>query len=288
MSGAAGVADVGPARSSGAQALTPSLVAGALCAVRTVAFVELRRLVLLLQFFSRLPLPFRLDVTERDFAQGIVYLPLVGLVIGGLNAAACYAGYLLAGETVAVLAAIGMNLALTGAFHLDGLADTCDAIYSARSRERMLEIMKDSRIGTNGTCAIGLDFLWRYAALTALPLELALAALVTASVLARGLNPILMRSRYARAEGLGNLFVGKVSGARVTISIALASLITAAILGAVTAIIVPILILFNVLYRRYIEQIIGGMTGDTVGAGDELTELVALLVIAILNFHGIM
>lgn len=288
MSGAAGVADVGLARSNGAQALTPSPIAGALCAVRELARAELRRLVLLLQFFSRLPLPFQLDVTERDFAQGIIYLPLVGLVIGGINATACYVGYILAGPSVAALAAIACNLALTGAFHLDGLADTCDAIYSARSRERMLEIMKDSRIGTNGTCAIGLDFLWRYAALTALPLELALAALVTASVLARGLNPILMRSNYARAEGLGNLFVGKVSGARFLVSIALAGLITAAIFGEVAIIVVSTLILFNALYRRYIEQIIGGMTGDTVGAGDELTELVALMVIAILNFHGIM
>lgn len=273
---------------SAPEAFAPLHTAGALCAVRDFAWAELRRLVLLLQFFSRLPLPFTLNVTERDFAQGIIYLPLVGLVIGGLNAAACYAGYLLAGDTVAALAAIACNLALTGAFHLDGLADTCDAIYSARSRERMLEIMKDSRIGTNGTCAIGLDFLWRYAALTALPLELALAAIVTTSVLARGLNPILMRSNYARAEGLGNLFVGKVSGARVLVSIVLAGLITATIFGAVTVIIVPTLMIFNALYRHYIEQIIGGMTGDTVGAGDELTELMALLVIVVLNFHEIM
>ena len=113
----------------------------------------LKQLLLMLQFFSRLPLPWQLTVTEEDFHQGILFLPLVGLLLGAVNALAYWLGAMLGGRELAALAAIVSNLWLTGAFHLDGLADTCDGIYSSRKRERMLEIMKDSRVGTNGACA---------------------------------------------------------------------------------------------------------------------------------------
>ena len=115
---------------------------------------SLRSFVLLLQFFTRLPLPWQIPFEEGMLSRAIVWLPLVGVIIGSMNALAYMLGNVMAGPEAGVFFAMGANLFLTGAFHLDGLADTCDGIYSSRKWERMLEIMKDSRFVRK---AAGLD-----------------------------------------------------------------------------------------------------------------------------------
>ncbi|TGC72190.1 adenosylcobinamide-GDP ribazoletransferase, partial [Salmonella enterica subsp. enterica serovar Wilhelmsburg] len=106
---------------------------------------------------------------------------------------------------------------LTGGYHLDGLADTCDGIFSARRRERMLEIMRDSRLGTHGGLALIFVLLTKILVVSELALRGTpmLAALAAACAAGRGSAVLLMyRHRYARAEGLGNVCIGKVGGRR--------------------------------------------------------------------------
>jgi adenosylcobinamide-GDP ribazoletransferase len=232
-------------------------------------------------------LPWQLTVTEEDFHQGILFLPLVGLILGAVNALAYWLGAMLGGRELAALAAIVSNLWLTGAFHLDGLADTCDGIYSSRKRERMLEIMKDSRVGTNGACAIVLDFLLRWVGLSLLTETMAPLVLLLMPVAARSCNPLLMQSVYARREGLGNLFIGKVSWPRTLASVLIGGGLVYGITGHWLVLAgFALVVLFQFLFRQYITGILGGMTGDTLGAGDECSELLLLILSGIASWHG--
>lgn len=109
-----------------------------------------------LSFLSRLPVPDRWSQgLEIDrYVRGIVTFPLVGALLGGLSGLVFLAVQSWCGLPLAALFCILALALLTGGFHLDGLADTCDGVFSARRRERMLEIMRDSRLGTHGGLAL--------------------------------------------------------------------------------------------------------------------------------------
>ena len=110
----------------------------------------------MLSFISRLPVPARWSqgLDFEHYSRGIVMFPLIGVVLGGLTGLVFMALRTWCGIPLAALFAVLTLALLTGGFHLDGLADTCDGIFSARRRERMLEIMRDSRLGTHGGLAL--------------------------------------------------------------------------------------------------------------------------------------
>ena len=110
----------------------------------------------MLSFISRLPVPARWSqgLDFEHYSRGIVMFPLIGIVLGGLTGLVFMALQTWCGIPLAALFAVLTLALLTGGFHLDGLADTCDGIFSARRRERMLEIMRDSRLGTHGGLAL--------------------------------------------------------------------------------------------------------------------------------------
>ena len=248
---------------------------------------SLRSFVLLLQFFTRLPLPWQIPFQEGMLSRAIIWLPLVGLVIGGINALAYMFGSVMAGPVAGVFFAMGANLFLTGAFHLDGLADTCDGIYSSRKRERMLEIMKDSRLGTNGACALLLVFLARYHGLLLLPENLLPLVIVLMPLSARACNPLLMLASYARKEGLGNLFIGKITWGRALVSVGIGALLVFALTANLWLLAAYLLLaVWQRLFTHYITGILGGMTGDTLGAGDELSEIIFLGLCCLGAYHG--
>ena len=248
---------------------------------------SLRSFVLLLQFFTRLPLPWQIPFQEGMLSRAIIWLPLVGLVIGGINALAYMLGSVMAGPVAGVFFAMGANLFLTGAFHLDGLADTCDGIYSSRKRERMLEIMKDSRLGTNGACALLLVFLARYHGLLLLPENLLPLVIVLMPLSARACNPLLMLASYARKEGLVNLFIGKITWGRALVSVGIGALLVFALTANHWLLAAYLLLaVWQRLFTHYITGILGGMTGDTLGAGDELSEIIFLGLCCLGAYHG--
>ncbi|HKN02871.1 MAG TPA: adenosylcobinamide-GDP ribazoletransferase, partial [Buttiauxella sp.] len=109
-----------------------------------------------LQFMSRIPVPVRWSegIETHQYVRGIVTFPFVGLVLGALAGVVFTLLQPWAGLPLAALGYVLALALLTGGFHLDGLADTCDGIFSARSRDRMLEIMRDSRLGTHGGLAL--------------------------------------------------------------------------------------------------------------------------------------
>lgn len=239
----------------------------------------------MLSFISRLPVPARWSqgLDFEHYSRGIVMFPLIGVVLGGLTGLVFMALQTWCGIPLAALFAVLTLALLTGGFHLDGLADTCDGIFSARRRERMLEIMRDSRLGTHGGLALIFVLLAKVLVVSELALRgtRMLDALAAACVAGRGTAVLLMyRHRYAREEGLGNVFIGKVTGRQTCVTLGLAAILAAVLLPGmrgVAALVVTMVAIF--ILGQLLKRTLGGQTGDTLGAAIELGELIFLLAL---------
>ncbi len=250
----------------------------------------MKNFVLMLQFLTRIPINIQIHTDEDSFGRGIIYFPLVGLVIGALNVLVYILFSMFFTSQISVVMVTLFNVCLTGGFHLDGLADTCDGIYSSRKKEKILEIMKDSRIGSNGVIAIFFDLSLRIVLLGSISGTNAVKAILIASILSRTTLVFLSYiSVYARKEnGLGNLFIGKVTLKSNIIAILAGTIFSFLILGWKALIMVISIILIIFLYEKYIKSKIDGMTGDTLGAAVELTEVLVFFLFIVLQRCGVL
>jgi len=216
---------------------------------------------------------------SADFARAVPWFPLVGALVG-LALAGSYAGLLLvAPPFVAAGLTLGLSLLLTGALHEDGLADTADALGGARNREDALRILNDPAHGTYGVLSIVLSVILRVAALAALDGWTAVAVLPGAHVLSRGAVVVLLGAlRPAAEQGLGASYAtattrrevaGGVAGSLAAGLLALGGwVLPAVLLAALGAGAVGVLSM-----RR-----IGGITGDVLGAAQQVVEILVLLL----------
>lgn len=231
-------------------------------------------------FLTRIPLRVTGEITAADIAAASRYYPLVGVAVG-----AALAGLLLLALQffppllAATLAALGAAV-LTGAFHEDALGDVADAFGGGFTVARKLEIMKDSRLGTYGVLALVGAFLLRIQALALLPMGLALGALVAVHAASRlGIVFMLWRSPRARTEGLGADTVG-LTWREPVIATLVAALAAYWGLGWVLALVVlTVVALVAWGMARYARAQVGGVTGDVLGAAQQVAELAALLVL---------
>jgi adenosylcobinamide-GDP ribazoletransferase len=234
--------------------------------------------LLAVQFLTRLPVPGWFTYTEARMAASAAYYPLVGALIGALCSAVFWGASLLFPPLVSVMMAIAAGLLITGAFHEDGLADTFDGIGGGHTRERALEIMRDSRLGTYGTAALVAALALKTATLTALPSHMLLIAFPAAHGLSR-LSSVLTiaTSRYVRTEGTGK---------PVAKGLSLPSLLIAGVTGAAILLawiyllpVAPILsglvglAIGHVAMRAFFEFKLQGYTGDTLGAVQQASEI---------------
>lgn len=237
----------------------------------------MKAFLLMIQFMTRIPVPFQIPCDAQDFAKGPPLFPLVGWVLGAVLYAAASGLNWLHEPLLAAALLVALEMFLTGGLHLDGLADSFDGLYSNRDRERILEIMKDSRIGSNGVLAlIGLLGL-KTVVLAALPAEALPVAVLVMPAAAR-FNMTLASCVYkpARENGMGNLFIGRVS---------FRGLLLAALLLYVPAFFVSGMLfpaLAGVLaagwvFVRSANGILKGITGDILGALCEISGLAFLL-----------
>jgi len=243
---------------------------------------EFRRLRVAFSFLTTIPFPYVKNCDEKDQAKSLIYAPVVGLFMGGLLLL-LWAGvsYFPVKPVAAAIVVLGYVL-LSGGLHLDGLADSCDGVFSNRSRERMLEIMKDSRIGTNGVIALVLILLLYWILISALPLYATIqsaAALLlmpvagrTGSIVASGL------SKYARkTEGLGKNFVELLTAKDAIVGGAISLAIFSLVYGWRGMVLFLITLLSTLGGVLYFKHKLGGATGDTLGAICEMNQVVFLI-----------
>ncbi len=242
---------------------------------------QIKRLLLTIGFMTRIPINVDLgEVKDEDMHKGFLYYPVVGLILGILCMGVFLLVSLVLPETFGILFSMLAYLCLTGAFHLDGLSDTADGIYSARTRERMLEIMKDSRIGTNGGIAMCFDLALKFAGIYYSDVRwLMILLMPVVGKMVQG--AIVYKAIYPRKTGIG-IYVGTVDFPTVAGTVIFGLIAMAAAFSWWGLLIFAVLYLLAYLFRVYITGKIGGITGDVMGAGSELAEVEFLLLVMIL------
>ncbi len=239
---------------------------------------QIKRFFLTLGFMTRIPVNVDLgEVRDEDMHRGFLYFPVVGLILGLIGAGVYQLMTLVLPEIFGILFSMLTYLFLTGAFHLDGLCDTADGIYSARKRERMLEIMKDSRIGTNGAIAMCFDLAVKFAGIYyCRPRWLIIALMPIVGKMIQG--AVVYKAIYPREKGIG-IYVGTVDLTTVAGTVILGFAAMTAAFSWWGAVIFCILYLLAWLFRKYITGKIGGITGDVMGAASEMAEMEFLLLV---------
>jgi adenosylcobinamide-GDP ribazoletransferase len=239
-----------------------------------------------LRFLTILPVPDSAEPPAPDWLiRSMVFFPAVGAGIGLLAAMVLVVGGDLFGHDIAALLAVTAAIIVTGALHEDGLADTVDAFGGGWSVEKRLEIMKDSRIGTYGAVALGLGVALRVAALIALPLWAGASALIAGHAIARAFPAFVTRKMsYAgnvatmkvqasysesplRPEEIRFILIGAATAALPLFLVSIPALAIGLLLGLALA----------TALARWAKRLIGGYTGDVLGATTQLFEIGFLL-----------
>ncbi len=235
----------------------------------------MRGLILAVQFLTRLPTPAVRDFQPDALARSAIWFPLVGLLLGGLIATATWLGAQVdpwLGALLGLLAWVG----LTGALHLDGLADLADALGAAhRDRDRLLAVLADPHMGVFGVTALVAQLLSKLVLLMLLAKTGTFWPLLLIPAWAR-LGTLLWARLPSIKPGMGERFAWQVGHTGIflwALALATASLPAPALLAA------PLLLLG---WRAYLVTRLGGMTGDALGAGVEWVESGLLLALALL------
>lgn len=245
--------------------------------------VMLRRFLLAIQFLTRLPVPARLATTEEELGRAAAFFPLVGIIVGAGTAGV----YVLALRVVSVSVAVAIALAfaafITSGFHEDGLADTFDGLGGGWTKQRALEIMRDSRIGTYGALALIFLVLGKYTILTELRLEQTWRWLIVAHAASRWtVLPLCMWLPYARPEGQGKLVAKQITFSTLLIG-SLTFLLALLLFPWRTALIaIAVTTVVTFLSGLYFKRRLGGITGDCLGAANQMTELLLYLTAHVL------
>lgn len=235
----------------------------------------MNKFLLALRFLTTIPLRSNQTVKEEQLFGSVIYFPFVGLLLGIILSVVNFILTFfqfnpLLTNVILVITLIG----LTGALHLDGLADTFDALYSGKDKESMLRIMRDSHIGTMGVLSLISVVLLKVAILSSLTLASKNAVLISVCVLSRWslILPIYLFS-YAREEGKAKGFFGSFSLTKLLLS-ALAVLLFISLIWNWKGLFVfiPVLI-FTYFFSSKVNRRIGGITGDSLGASLELNEV---------------
>lgn len=243
---------------------------------------RLNGLLAALQFLSVLPI--HRQFTPHDIGRSMVWFPVAGLIIG-LCTAVVYGAELMFGvpALVSALAGVAALAGFSGFLHLDGVADTADGFFSSRPRDRILEIMRDSRIGTMGGIGIFIVLAFKWAALVSLPPGIGWRVLVLAPIVGRAGQVITMHYvPYARSEGgLASIFLAHCSRQTVLIVIGIALLSAVLLGGARGMMAICVSGIFGFYFNFRCLRKIGGMTGDTLGAVSEGIETVVMCAMCV-------
>ncbi|WP_322881596.1 adenosylcobinamide-GDP ribazoletransferase [Pandoraea sputorum] len=245
---------------------------------------QLRLFLTALGFFTRVPIPQCVGYSPEQLNAATRYFPLVGVFVGALVATLTVAMGHVWSPHLAIALGLGVSVLLTGAFHEDGLADSVDAFGGAFERERVLEIMHDSRIGTYGAVALWLALALKWQALVDIQASHGWSGfavvLIGAHAASRSMAISLLRALdYVRPEGKAKPVAQRLS---------LSGLMFGVLCSApwwvwpdwragVTGVVV--LIALRAAFIRYLRRRLGGYTGDTLGFAQQLGELALYLTV---------
>ncbi len=238
----------------------------------------MKELILLIQFFTRIPIKSKIDYDEEKYGKSTYLLPLIGLIIGGI-VFFVYEGSSYAKIPMYFIAFICLvsNIILTGALHLDGVADTCDGLFSYRTKERMLEIMKDSHIGVNGVIALVIAILGKgllYFSVEIIPIVLSIVVGRLAIIMSASFG------EYARDRGMAIAIIKYNNYKGFLKSLLITTLIFLCFKNYFINLMLTLI--FAYIMHINIVRKIGGVTGDTFGFICEISEIFFLFTVLVI------
>ncbi|WP_300280269.1 adenosylcobinamide-GDP ribazoletransferase [Peptacetobacter sp.] len=257
----------------------------------------MKRFLNTLRFLTRIPVRTSGEFDE-EFYKGMYYFPLIGFIIGLIMyVVSLLLGILLPGDALVIsIMVVFLEVIITGGLHLDGLGDTADAFFSNRDKEKMLEIMKDSRLGTNSLLAILFNILIKVGIITTF-LNRGMSYMIVAMPAISRLVVILLakKTESPRENGMGNVFIGKATNSMIIIGFVYTMIILAGFLYLIngmqiTGMYAPMGCIFiGIVITALVESLIkkssikkiGGITGDVLGYGIEVAEIVFIIVVYI-------
>lgn len=241
----------------------------------------IKSFILMITFLTRIPIPMKFEFNTEDFVKGFIYFPIIGALIGGILILPFYV-YDYIPVTVFAFLLIILYLLVVGGLHIDGISDVFDGIFSARKKDRMLEIMEDSRVGAFGVVGLVIYFLGIYVGLVeVIQMELGILYVFLMPIVGRTMALVgAGLSSYAKEEGLGKSLI---DGTKPVVSICLivllcvgAYFINMTVLYSVLATIALVLV---IIWR--LHKILDGITGDVVGLLVEVSQVAFLLALTI-------
>ncbi len=246
----------------------------------------MRDLKIAMIFFTRVPVAYDGALGLSELRRAWRAVPLVGAVIGAVGAGAYAAAWHLGlPPGLAALLAVMATALLTGALHEDGLSDFVDGCGGGRDRERRLEIMRDSRVGAYGVLALVFSVGLRAGAIAAIADPYAaMLALIATHAVSRATVPVaLWRLDPARGDGLASQ-AGRPTGMTLALTLILAAIVALALLGPLRGTAVMAAGLLGCLAIAAVaRRLVGGYTGDVLGAVQQAAEILCLLTLAALR-----
>ncbi|HQU80349.1 MAG TPA: adenosylcobinamide-GDP ribazoletransferase [Azonexus sp.] len=228
------------------------------------------------RFFTRLPVPGWVGHSTEALNRSARYFPAVGLLVGGIGALVYLGAALLWPQPVAVLLSMAATIYATGAFHEDGLSDSVDGLGGGWDKLRILEIMKDSRVGSYGVVAMVLALLGKFTLLAALDGDLVPYALLAGHALSRFCATVLLATMdYVREDLLSKAkpLATRLSGGEMAVALGfvLAALALLPPEKAIAGCVLAALATFWLAgkFKRWL----GGYTGDCLGAVQQVSEI---------------
>ncbi len=247
----------------------------------------MRLYIIALQFLTIIPLPFTVRCEERDLGRSMTFFPAVGLTLGLLLMGMNFLLTPLFPRSVTDLLLLALLAGLTGALHLDGLADVFDGLAARGGRERFLDVMKDSRCGPVGAAALAFFLLLKYEALLAVPDQQKWGALLLFPLLGRYAQvQCTVKATRARNDGLGSTFIGGAGTLQLLAALAMTVGLSVFLFGVNGLWLCGGTSLLTWLLRRWAHRRLGGICGDIIGFTCELTETAALLLMVALYRQG--
>ena len=237
---------------------------------------ELRIFFTALMFYTRIPVPKSTGYSEENLNKATRYFPVIGLLIGAIGALVFYGCQFALPKELSVLLSMAATIYITGAFHEDGFADFCDGFGGGYTKEKVLTIMKDSRIGTYGTAGLVLILLVKFFSLNNIETLSVPQILITGHAFSR-VFPVIMiyTASYSRTDATSKTKpIGKKGDSF--------SFIFAIVTGAVLlclinwiaiVLIITVCSIIFLVFRAYVLRKIDGYTGDVLGALQQISEI---------------
>jgi len=239
-----------------------------------------------LQLLTGIPVRLKRELSPAQIGRATAFFPLVGLIIGGILAGLNWLlNLILPAPVVNVLLIVALVI-ITGAMHLDGMADTCDGMAGHKPVEERWKVMRDSRTGAFGVVGVALVLLVKYVALDNVPPDSMTAALLFVPVVSRwAMVYAIFAFRYARPEGLGKAYKEATRWPQFLMATIFALAVAAALyplLSITGFLLIGGIWLVTTALAFYFRYKFAGLTGDTYGAINEVSEVMALLFIIII------